>query len=319
MCCMRLMLLLAVGVFVVMVSGCSEMGDVGGSSFAMGNGLQINSFEFKPAKLVSGQATLLKLEIQNMGSLNVEDVYVYFYGLSNEWDGELIGDFSGNFDDRVVDIPDGLRAANAELKTEGQKEVIVWKLTSPKEHLPGTEFVHRAYARLCYPYETNVLAKVEVVGEDEWLVMEQTGKFSQHPITVKQTAAPIQIHIESMQPVIVDSSFSMELKISNVGGGVAFSGKDCSDAFEADSDIEVAVDLNNVKIEGLPADCEVFGKSDDNLIMLSRGQERKVSVRCDGFSSSMPKQEFNLGIKLSYSYYIDDETSVVLVGVEGDD
>jgi hypothetical protein len=323
--CMKLMLLMVVGVFVVMVSGCPEMGDVGGSSFAMGNGLQINSFEFKPAKLVSGQATLLKLDVQNMGSLGVEDIYVNLYGLSNEWyeSGEcsMVGEVSDGCGQDTFELQRGLRAANAEFKTEGQKEVVVWKFTSPEEHLPGTEFAHRAYVRVCYPYETHVLAKVEVVGEDEWLVMEQTGKFSQHPISVKQTAAPVQIHIESMQPVIVDSSFSMELKVSNVGGGVAFSGTVCSDAFNAGSEVEVAVDLNNVGIEGLPSECEVFGKGGDNLIMLSRGQERTVSVKCEGdaFSSVMPKQEFDLDITLSYSYYIDAETSVVLVGVEGDD
>ncbi len=314
--------LLVAIVFVVMVSGCPE-GDIGGSSFAMGNGMQINSFEFKPAKLVSGQATLLKLEIQNMGSLNVEDLSVDFYGLSNEWEGETIGDFSEDFKDHVVEISDGLRSANAEFKTEGQKQVIVWKLTSPEEHLEGTEFTHRAYARVCYPYETNVVAKVEVVGEDEWLVMEQSGKFSEHPIDVKQTAAPIQVQIESMQPIIVDNSMSMELKISNVGGGVAFVGADdeglsCAEMFDS-SEVDVAAELNNVVIEGLSdADCKVLGEARGD-VWLSRGQERTITVKCDGFSSGMPKQEFNLNIKFKYNYYIDAETSVVLEGIEGDD
>ncbi len=308
-------------VFVVMVSGCPDSG-FSGASFAMGNGMQINSFEFKPAKLVSGQATLLKLDIQNMGSLNVEDVYVNFYGLSNGWEGETIGDFSVDFNDRVVEIPEGLRSANAEFKTEGQKQVIVWRLTSPEEHLYGTEFTHRAYARVCYPYVTNVVATVEVVGEDEWLVMEQSGKFSEHPISVKQTAAPIQVHIESMQPIIVDNSMSMELKISNVGGGVAFVGADdgglsCRDMFDS-SEVDVAIDLNNVRIEGLEdVDCRVLGEARGD-VWLSRGQERTISVKCDGFSSDMPKQEFNLNIKFRYNYYIDAETSVVLEGVEGE-
>ena len=318
---MRYVFLLVAVVFVVMVSGCPDTGDIGGASFVMGNGLQVNSFDFKPAKLVSGQATLLKLEMQNMGSLNVEEVYVNFYGLSNEWDGELIGDFSGNFEDRVVDVSSGLRSANAEFKTEGQKEVIVWKLTSPEEYLAGTEFAHRAYVRVCYPYETNVVAKVEVVGEDEWLVMEQSGKFSEHPIDVKQTAAPIQVHIESMQPVVVGNSMSMELRVSNVGGGIAFVGEDdggmsCEKMFSG-SDVDVALDLNNVVVDISDASCEILGESGGD-VWLSRGQERTVSVKCDGFSSDMPRQEFNLNIKFKYNYYIDAETSVVLVGVEGE-
>ena len=311
-------------VFAVMVSGCIDLGGTGGYSFAMGDGLQVNSFEFKPAKLVSGQATLLKLEVQNMGSLNVEEVYVNFYGLSNEWSGELIGDFSGDFDNRVVPISGGLRSANSEFKTEGQKQVIVWRLTSPEEYLDGTEFMHRAYVRVCYPYETNVVAKIEVVGENEWLVMEQSGKFSEHPIDVKQTAAPIQAHIESMQPIIVGNSMSMELKISNVGGGVAFLGEEddgmsCDQMFSAD-DVDAAIDLNNVMVEGLSdANCEILGDAGGD-VWLSRGQERTVSVKCEGgaFSSHMPKQEFNLNIKFRYNYYFDTETSVVLVGVEGE-
>lgn len=306
-------------VSVILVSGCPVSID-GGGGFAMGDGVQVNSFEFKPARLVGGQATLLQLELQNMGGLNVGDVHVNLYGLSNEWyDGggsKMIGDIvSSNL--QAFDTG-GLRAPDPELKTAGQKRTAVWKFKSPVEPLEGTEFVHKAYARVCYPYRTVASATVEVMGEDEWLLQEQRGGVSQHPISVKQTAAPIQISIESMQPVISDGGLRMEMKISNVGGGSAFSGgDDCSGMFDdAGATKDEIIDLNRVDfgIEGF-GDCEVYGAEEgEAAISLSRGKERTVVVKCEGFSSSMPRKEMAIDIAFDYYYYIDAETSVVVVG-----
>jgi len=291
----------------------------------MGNGLQINKLEFKPAKLVSGQATLLTINLQNMGSRDTEKAYVYLYGLSNEWYGagsSLIGDFSS---DKLykVDVG-GLRAANEELKTAGEKKILVWKLKSPKEELEGTEFTHKVFARVCYHYATDVLAKLEVVGENEWLLMEQTGKYSQHPISVKQTAAPIQINIESMQPVIVDQDMSFQIKVSNVGGGYAFfkegtGAKDCSNAFDesTDANADVGLVMNNIKFVFGDTTCEVSGDDASNTVWLSKGQDRKFSVTCPGFSSDMPMKETNLQIQMTYDYYVDSEATAILVGVKG--
>lgn len=309
-------------VFVVLVSGCTELGGDFASSFAMGDGLQINSFEFKPTRLVSGQATILKLELQNMGSVNIGNVFVYLYGLSEEWyDGSsMIGDVVAS-DLKKFDIGSSLRAADPELKTEGDKRVVVWKLNSPEELMEGTEFVHKAYARVCYPYKTSAIATVEVIGEDEWLVMEQTGKYSQYPIKVEQSAGPIQISIESMQPVIASNGINMELKISNVGEGIAFAGQvyDCSQIFDSDT-LDVSEHLNNVKFEfggGGSMSCSVNGVV-DGIIPLLRGQEKKITITCDGLTSTMPKQEINMDIEVTYNYYIDSETSVVILGKLGD-
>lgn len=311
-------LVAVVSVAVVFVSGCNiDQLSLGGGSFAMGNGIQVNSFAFKPARLVSGQSTMLKLDIQNMGGLSVDKVHVILFGLSNEWyeGAEVIGITAS--DKQRLDVGD-MRAADAELKTPGQKRSVVWKLKSPVEPLEGIEFTHRAYARVCYPYKTRVSAKVEIVGVDEWLVMEQKGSFSQHPISVKQTASPIQISIESMQPIIADGELRMEMRIANVGGGSAFSTGDCSTMFTGEvDDGDNMLDLNTVDIS-IP-DCEVLGVDDSGSISLTRGAERSVVVKCSGdmFSSSMPRKELSLDIVFSYNYYIDAEAGVVLVGVDG--
>ncbi len=318
-------LVAVVSVAVVFVSGCNiDQLSLGGDSFAMGNGVQVNSFAFKPARLVSGQSTMLTLDMQNMGGLSVDKVHVNLYGLSNEWytDSKMIGDVSSS-DPRAFDVV-GMRAADAELKTPGQKRSIVWKLKSPEEPLEGIEFNHRAYARVCYPYKTAVSAKVEIVGEDEWLVMEQKGSFSQHPISVKQTASPIQISIESMQPIIADGGLRMEMRIANVGGGSAFSAaRDCSSMFDGAGKVgDNMLDLNTVaiSISGIPG-CEVSGADGSGSISLTRGAERSVVVKCSSgmFSSSMPRKELSLDIEFSYNYYIDAEAGVVLVGVEGEE
>lgn len=313
------LLVAVVSVVVVFVSGCNiDQLSLGGDSFAMGNGIQVNSFAFKPARLVSGQSTMLKLDMQNMGGLSVDKVHVILFGLSNEWyeGAEVVGITVS--DKQRLDIGD-MRAADAEFRTPGQKRSIVWKLKSPVEPLEGIEFNHRAYARVCYPYKTRVSAKVEIVGVDEWLVMEQKGSFSQHPISVKQTASPIQISIESMQPIIADGELRMEMRVANVGGGSAFStAVDCSSMFSGAAEVgDNMLDLNTVVIS-IPG-CEVLGVDDSGSISLTRGAERSVVVKCSGgmFSSSVPRKELSLDIVFSYNYYIDAEAGVVLVGVDG--
>ncbi len=312
-------LVAVVSVAVVFVSGCNiDQLSLGGDSFAMGNGIQVNSFAFKPARLVSGQSTMLTLDMQNMGGLSVDKVHVILFGLSNDWyeGAEVVGITVS--DKQRLDIGD-MRAADSELRTPGQKRSIVWKLKSPVEPLEGIEFNHRAYARVCYPYKTRVSAKVEIVGVDEWLVMEQKGSFSQHPISVKQTASPIQISIESMQPIIADGELRMEMRVANVGGGSAFStADDCSNMFKGSGGVgDNMLDLNTVVIS-IPG-CEVLGVDDSGSISLTRGAERSVIVKCSGdmFSSSVPRKELSLDIVFSYNYYIDAEAGVVLVGVDG--
>ena len=331
----RFRFLITIVVLVVMVSGCSGV-DTSGSSFAMGNGLQINKLEFKPAKLVSGQATLLTLNLQNMGSRNTEVAYVYLYGLSDQWytsDSKLMGEFSGSGQsikkvNLLPQVNSKIRAANEELKTAGEKKVVVWKLKSPIEELEGTEFTHKVFARVCYHYATDVFATVEVVKEDEWLLMEQTGKYSPHPISVKQTAAPIQINIESMQPVVVGQDLSFDIKVSNNGDGYPFfdSGTNCGNAFDGlgDANFDIGNVMNNIKFDtgGVAGvSCKVFGKDTSNTVWLSKGQDRKFTVSCTGnglssTSSTQPVNTINLKITMTYDYYIDSEANVVLVGVK---
>jgi len=321
---MRFLMFAAAFVAVVFVCGCSlDTMSLGGDSFAMGNGIQVNSFAFKPVRLVSGQSTILKLDIQNMGGLDVDkdEVHVNLYGLSNGWyssDSKMIGDItSSNL--QAFDISRKMRAADAELKTQGQKKSVMWKLKSPEEPLEGIELTHRAYARVCYPYRTAASAKVEVISEDEWLVMEQKGGFSQHPISVEQTASPIQVSIESMQPIVADGGvLRMEMKISNAGGGSAFSkSKSCSAMFDGSGKPAGEIlDLNTVNFN-IPG-CTVYGADGSSSISLSRGDEANVVMECSGFSpGSMPRKEVTMDIAFDYNYYIDVEASVVLVGVDG--
>lgn len=282
-----------------------------------GVGVIINLFSFNPATILDGQPTYLELQIQNLGDVDLTDnVYVYLYGMPDDWTGTLaaqgtetseVKDFKTN---KYAKLKTTLRAPDEKTGAEGQKETIAWQLTSPGDLPRDLTFGYDARIRVCAPYTTTVIGKVEFLSSAEWLLRQQRGILAQKSITYVQTAGPVQVSIASQQPLVATDSVSLKITISNTGGGTV-SGDPC-DKLDDPSRSQI---LSSVKLSigGTGEACKT-----SEPYYLEHGQSKTITATCDitgVIDTTLPQQEIDLQLSLEYNYYVDSSTRVVVTGV----
>lgn len=278
---------------IILISGCVGV--------ATGNGIKINSFSFSPNSILAGQKTILDLDIQNIGTFDADNIYVFLYGLASDWSGF-----------EAVNGPISLMAPKTDMKIEGEPYPYSWILTSPKDLPQELPFTFTAQARLCYPYKTVARAKVEIMSENEWL--NQRGQIRPHDIKMQVSRSPVTIGIKSPQPLIESSDNEMVLKlnIQNVGGGTVTT-TSCEQIKAGLTELQVEK-LNKVdlKISNYEGTCE-FPEED---IFLRKGESKEVTAICDagGITSGAPLQTKDLELQLDYTYYVDTDTNIRVEG-----
>ncbi|MCK4555349.1 MAG: hypothetical protein KAT83_01970, partial [Candidatus Aenigmarchaeota archaeon] len=178
-------------ILVVLSLGCSA------SDSPVGPGLMVKEFKFTPNYLNGDQKTALTLVVQNKGSKNIEGAYAEVYGFGEEsemW--QITGGEAQTTTSRF-----SLRAPSSFTNNVGEEKRLVWLMNNndliPKDAVRP----YTANARVCYPYETSVLARAEIISENEWM----SNPPSQHQIDVKQTTGPVRVTILSKQPVIMSN------------------------------------------------------------------------------------------------------------------
>ncbi len=295
---------------IIFISGC-----VNGGTVRAGNGISINSFSFNPDEVFNGQATLLSLEIQNLGDMELNDIYVYLYGLNfgeSEWAIKSV-DKDEDQEVKLIDSSGESLLIYSLLQpfsgVEGEVEKIRWVLTAPKNLPEDITFNQEAGVIVCSAYNTVARCNVEAISENEYL----TNQPAQHQITLSQHVGPLRVSVDSMQPLIVtgDSKLTAKIIITNIGGGIA-TNYDCSDFF-ADSNLD---DLNKVnvdiKLSGSP--CSVVDKG----VYLRDGKATDFTVRCDVPQATGPKQTYELNIGLGYRYYVEKRAKIKVKGTGED-
>ncbi len=285
---------------VIMVAislGCSV------SSSPVGPGLMIKEFQFTPNYLNADQKTALTLVVQNKGSKNIEGAYAEVYGFgeeSNMWliSGGETGTTTSQFN---------LRAPSSFTNNVGEEKRFVW-LMSNNDLIPKDAVrPYTANARVCYPYETSVLARAEIISENEWM----SNPPSQHQIAVTQTTGPVRITIISKQPVIMSSKVALELLVENVGSGTVAKEGYCGELYGGSSIDTDKLNRIDMKITGISDDCVIEG--DENLF-LEQGRYQRITVSCAVSGIDAPITTADIQISLKYDYYLDARATVRVDG-----
>ncbi len=280
-------------ILVVLSLGCSA------SDSPVGPGLMVKEFKFTPNYLNGDQITALTLVVQNKGSKNIDGAYATVYGFGEATMWTVTGDMTTQRFD--------LRAPSSFTNNVGEEKRFVWLMKNndiiPKDAVRP----YTANARVCYPYETSVLARTEIISENEWMSNPPT----QHQIDVKQTTGPVRITILSKQPVIMSSRVSLELLIENVGSGTVTMPEYCDQLYGGASIDSDKLNRINMIIEGISDDCEI---DDEETLFLEQGRQQKITVSCAVSGIDAPITTADISIGLEYDYYLDARASVRVVG-----
>lgn len=323
---------------IVFIAGCIE-------STSSNQGVEIKTFEFVPDKILSGQKTLLSLEVINKGAIGIDNeknmhAYTSVYGLSDEWKlQEPAGITETTSPDNKVIGPFELAASDPQYDMPSGEKSITWIVNSP-ENLPKDQtFNYDFQARVCYDYYTEAVGKVELVSEEEWLA--RYGEIKQHNIKMTQTSGPLNIKIDSMQPIIVSNDFSLkiELELENVGGGwIATPNYDCkgesseepeksseeSGNEEESSEGKLNYAKINTKYTELGDKCSLNYLSDctvekeDGTVFFSKGKTGKFvcTLSCENIDFERTE---DLRIRFDYKYYKDAEAKIEVKGIRTED
>lgn len=291
---------------IILILGCINQTDYG-------KGVEIDSFQVVPDKISAGQKTLVSVNVVNKGAIDIlqkdeRKAYITLFGVGDEWIIEKEPSVIGPFDLRAVqpvyNIPAGSKA-------------VTWIVDS-NHNLPEDQtFTSEFQVRVCYDYYTEVVGKVELISENEWI--SRFGEIKQHQIEIDQTAGPLNIKIDSSQPIIVSeegSRIDLELELENVGGGTIT--KPDYNCEQTNSNEEEPRDyLNYAKIESVmigntALKCNM--EEGDRTVFFSKGKTGKFV--CTGtYSGTFPEQKIDLRMKIVYKYYKDAKANVEVTGI----
>ena len=300
---MKMHLIFALFIFSFILSGCTD-------SFNYGNGVVINKFSFNPTLVEAGQPVNLMLDIQNQGQFTAENVYIYQYGLRDEWKMVSGDDASKGIDVGIIEAPviEGNRVVS-----QGEIKYFDWLFTAPSDVKSSDMRKNTIFSRICYGYKTVASAKLKLISSNEW-----SSKTSKDRIDVTVSKGPISMKIESMQPIIIlperKGHSVLKVSIDNIGGGnFIASGKDkCKNLSKIDEDDLNLIDDVVVMLDGDTKLCEF-----DDQIFLRKGDSQIFNIICEDLDIlGSPEKDIDLNIEFRYNYYLDSRADVDLRGVD---
>ncbi|MCK5373532.1 MAG: hypothetical protein KAJ20_04290, partial [Candidatus Aenigmarchaeota archaeon] len=283
-----------------------------------------HSFDFSRDKTYSGQPSLLTLDMQNLGAIGIEDdIYIYLYGLSsgkNEWfddlsDISLSGASMAAGDPRVL-IIDSLMAPIKSLDANGESAQIIWVLDAPNDLPEGQVFKYSAGARVCYPYSTTSIAKIEVLDEEEYLSRDRDGMLNRHDIKIDTTAGPLDVVMTTNQPVMLSDTGNLTLRVKIVDrGGGTITTLDCSNAFDwEDNALDLFALHDKVSVTLDNKECDLGLKDLYFRVSGSGPPTADFPVVCNVPSLNVPMRILDLKMRFEYNYFIDKSA---VISVEG--
>ena len=299
---MRYFVVFCLVVCSLLVSGCVP-------DFNYGNGIVVDS-SFDPSLVETGQPTNYMLKFQNQGQFTAENVYLYVYGLRDEWKQESGDERSGGI--YVGDVEAPLIEDNRVI-ADGETKYYDWMFSSPLDVKSSDVRRNTMRARVCYGYKSIAMAKIKLVSSYEW-----NSRSKQEKIDLTVSKGPLDIKVESMQPVVVLSDrkgFSvLKVSIDNVGGGnfVAYGHEKCKGLSSISEDDLNVIDYVSVRLDGKENICDF-----DQDIYLRKGDSQVFIITCENLDlDGSPEREINLEIELGYNYYLDSTADVEVRGVD---
>ncbi len=309
---------------VVLLSGCIGQTTV---TVTTSNGLVIESFSPDFSEVRSGEQIVLSMMTENVGEADATGISTELFGLNiggSEWN--LTGGST-----RVSKIPgDILRKADTSKSLAGESFEFTWDLNAPANL--RVDNTYTADARVYFKYTSSFISSLRFITYD-YLKSLPTDKFEQ----VKKSAgvvqsevsgAPIQVSATvGNRPLVVyndGQQFSVQIMISNAGGGYAFGKTANYPGFPSDGSTLANSDLHKIYVSinsDLNIDCSSVltgGDAKNGTITLTRGKTKTMfcTITISNKANIPNTMDYALSIDLDYGYYLDSSTSIKVLKVE---
>jgi hypothetical protein len=277
----------------ILVSGCTLQG----GQITAGKGIVIENFEPDFSQIYSTESVQLALKVKNLGAVNGEVKKVELTGADWEGNQQCTPDITGGF----------LPAVPSEGIT-GETKTCTWEMKPKENEIPaGLSMTYHLIARVTYGYTTSTVKSITIGTSDELRNLQNAGG-ALPADTISTTSGPIAIDIISKSPVRVSDAggfeFPIELKITNVGGGIACKTDQCKQD-----------EWNKVTIAVTPSSgISIVDGCDEGEYSLWRGKDNTIVCRLKADSIAGGRQQKLITVTAKYGYIVDATTSVTVTG-----
>lgn len=318
----RKMLPLVFVMLAVFVAGCVGGGQTGAITTG-GTGLKILSFSPDQESVFGDKTAKLTLLIENQGEFPIKDSesLIYLTGsnvnlYSSSASSTTTWINATPTDIAIKKIGKDMKAADMVRQIPADQKELRWTVKAPALARGQTK-TDTFTARVYYNYTTRAYSTVWVYSETEAAAIRAAKGTFEEPFS-NSTKGPIKVEISyaPSSPTVSasDNTFTMYIKLTNIGGGVAFDGtkidytKDTpQDAIKLGED-----DLNKVNIKIIAPNGMTITGCDGLQDMTGA----VTQIPCDVTITALPatKQGFSPIVDVKYGYYVDATTSITVSG-----
>ena len=314
---LKLLVLILPITAIIFVAGCTTP-----SGIATGPGVAILDWAPDHASVESGDEIQLRLQVQNQGGEQADNVRALITVISfggDEWE------FGGIQSQPYQLLSDYLISPNPRYGTAGEKTDYIWYLYAPI--LPeGITQTYTPGIRVFYNYFTTAVKPITIVNDDELRHLADTG--GSLPSQVSQhSGGPLAVSVVTGKHIKIDSDssnkvFPITIHIENTGGGTPYWSGQSYMEYTIPEDKEYMINLGIQLPPGLTfadecANYASTGGPSGSVVQLWKG--RSADITCKLMINQAPAvaQEGTVKLYLYYGYAIDRSTSVTVKGVEG--
>ncbi len=252
------------------------------------------------------------LDVENKGGTNVPDgdAVVYLTGSNYAgWSG------AGSFE--YLDFEQDMKATDVVRQIPADSKRFTKSLEAPAL-TPGQTRQDTFIARVYHEYETTANGNVWIYSETEAEAARTAGRALYRP-SFTYTRGPVGIEVSvSPDPVIIygtDSSFTLYVKLSNLGAGTIYAPDILTYTGESRSVSLTTEQINRVDVEVGAGTLEV-GSGCEGAQELIAGKDTTLVCEVTIPGSIPSLASYDLGVSVSYGYYTERTTIVTLQGRE---
>lgn len=308
-------IIIALVLATVAISGC-----VKSQAAIKGIGLVITDFDSTISE-IEGKDKLatISLAAENQGGSTIPNAKACLMG--SNFPGSTAEGMWGRVDatQTICQVKTGLKAYDPVNNIPGGSITAKWKLSSPC--IPALisrsdSFTGRVY----YDYTTTAMTTVWVYADAEIQAARQRGEEIPTSLTIDKTVGPIDIFIDTAQPIRAeDESFTIKITFSNVGGGTLVNQAldwSAGDSLPTVDDTNLNIFSARISVPSgvVATDCT----NELSEIELKKGSA--ITKSCDVNITGLgvtTKKSFPITIRADYAYYIDKDLAITTMGKRG--
>jgi hypothetical protein len=282
-----------------------------------GNGLVITDFSPDSSTVTSGSSTRISFTITNAGGAVVPDASSLIYLTGSDislTDASGVYWHSNTDTSQFKHFGKNMNPANSNTGTPADEKIISWSLIAPNVTKSQPDRNDIFIGRVYYDYQTTVAGTIWAYTQAESDSAKAGGR-TLNKATFSSTSGPVALVAKiSPDPVVGTDTFTLTIKVNNVGGGSLYKAGTSDVSYTPGSE-KIALTSDDVNIATIdvsgPGITVGTGCSGD--VTLPKGSN---TVSCELTLTSPPAtfQGYPITITATYGYYTERTTNVIVTG-----